>query len=137
MSETESRWRCKVVVLRREGGRVRFGVARRPAAGAAPGGVAFPTGPFPNLLAIDAALAAFAREKLGIERVRIHERFVERPDPEGAIYYLIEAEHPSPGGAAGTLTWLDAADAARRLDPPDRVALARAIRFLSGTGAAP
>ena len=116
---------------------MRFGVAGRPAPGAAPAGVAFPTGPFPNLLAIDAALAAFAREELGIERVRIHERFVERPDPEGAIYYLIEAEEASPGKSRDALTWLDAADAARRLDPPDRAALARAIRFLSGTGAAP
>jgi hypothetical protein len=127
MSETESQWRCKVIVMHRAEGRVRFGLTEGD------GRLAVPWAPFASLLAIDAALVAFARETLGLEGIRIHERFVERPDPLGAIYYLVEAE-PPPGEAA--LVWREAAHVLREepegLGTADRKALALAMRFLSG-----
>lgn len=139
MSETESPWRCKVIVLRREAGRVRFGLVQEPREASGLAFAAMPPGrPFPNLLTIDRALEDFAREALGLERVRIHERFVERPERRGAIYYLVEADllagraHAALPAAGPALLWREAAEAAAKLDPPDRAALALAMRYLAG-----
>ena len=128
-NEPKSRIGCKVILLHRPGGRVRFGIVE------AEGGAEFPVAPFPDLLAIDRELAAFAAESLGLGEPAVHERFVERPDPRGALYYLVEdlARPDSPAGtAARPVRWLDARDVAQRVGPTDRNALAKAMIFLSG-----
>lgn len=119
-----------MIVLRRKGTLIQFGAA----AGDAP--AAFPWAPFPDLLAIDTALRGWVRESLGLKPIRIHERFVERPDPEGAIYYLVETSG-APAAPDIPLQWLDAGQAARLLARADRAALARAMRYLAGAAARP
>lgn len=100
------------------------------------GRTALPWAPFPNLLAIDATLRDWAHDTLGLEAIAIHDRFVERPDPAGALYYLIESGPLDTVTASmepnAPLRWLDTADALRRLAQPDRAALAKAVRFLAG-----
>ena len=91
---------------------MRFGVVE------AERGAEFPAASFPGLLAIDRELAAFAAESLGLGAPRIHERFVERPDPRGALYYLVEE--------------LSRPEVAERVGQADRKALAKAMFYLSG-----
>ncbi len=108
---------------------MRFGIVE------AEGGAEFPAAPFPGLLAIDRELAAFAAESLGLGAPRIHERFVERPDIRGALYYLVEelSRPDSPAGsAAWPVRWLHAAEVAERVGQADRKALAKAMIYLSG-----
>ena len=128
-NEPKSRIGCKVILFHRPGGRVRFGVVE------AERGAEFPAASFPGLLAIDRELAAFAAESLGLGEPRIHERFVERPDPRGALYYLVEelSRPESPAGSAALpVRWLHAAEVAERVGQADRKALAKAMIYLSG-----
>ncbi len=117
---------CRVILLRREGGQFRFGL-REDAAGKAH----LPAMPFPNLLAIDQALETFARHELGLSNPLVHSKFVERPDPQGSLYYLVEARSPFRSATEGTV-WMEARRAAERLGTEERKALARAIGYLSG-----
>ena len=116
---------CKVILLQRRHGQMRFGIL-------APGrGGGFAPMPFPDLLAMDQALEAFASGELGLGHPEVHGRFVERPLPDGMLYYLVEerAREKSP---ARDIEWLDARAAAERLEGEDRGALARAMGYLSG-----
>ena len=127
---------CKVILLRREAGQIRFGVRNDSEA---PG---FPTIPFPNLLAIDQALEDFARQELGWADPIAHAKFVERPDPNGSLYYLVEEQAQSPQKAqspqeTAEIDWLEARPASQRLGAEDRRALARAMGYLSGQHFAP
>lgn len=123
--EAKSRTACKVILVHRRGGRIRFGLADE-----APDG-GFAAMPLPDLLGIDTALEAFAREALGLGQPSAHARFVERPHPQGRLYYLVE-ELAGPESPARGVAWLDAREALARLDIADRQALARAIAYLSG-----
>lgn len=128
---------CKVILLLRLAGQVRFGVRNED------GSRGFPTMPFPNLLAIDQALEEFARGELGLADPIAHGIFVERPDPNGSLYYLVEERAQPPRKAQSArearsawegagIDWMEARPAAQSLGPEDRRALARAMGYLSG-----
>ncbi|MBI4082060.1 MAG: hypothetical protein HY423_05560 [Candidatus Lambdaproteobacteria bacterium] len=121
---------CKVIVIRRVGATIEFGLRRATL------DEGLPVLPMPDLLAIDQALLAFGREALALRDPDVHGRFVERPAAGRWLFYLLEerAPHPQPRadtGAERVLEWRDFAGVLPRLPPEDRKAVALAIRYLA------
>ncbi len=116
---------CKVVLFRRAGRDVRFGLRDEE------GRQGFPALAFPDLMEIDSALLAFGRETLGLVQPKVHGRFVERPSPTGWLFYLLEECAPPGPGEGDCVHWGELGRVMPELDPEERKALVRAIRYLT------
>ncbi|MBI3993596.1 MAG: hypothetical protein HY342_09995 [Candidatus Lambdaproteobacteria bacterium] len=114
---------CKVILFRRQGAAVHFGLRLA-------GAVAeIPVMPMPDLAELETALAEFAATNLHLREPRVHERFVGRPHEAGWLYYLVEEVHP-PHETDQDILWDVLPALAPRLGQEDRKALVLAVRFL-------
>ena len=122
-SKTERQPGCKVIVFRRSGAVIQFGLVPRD------DGLGFPIMAFPDPYGIDRALIGFALETLGLHDPKVHERFVARPHEQGWLFYLLE-ERPVAGAAAPEVTWRELHRARDDVNQEERKALVKAIQYL-------
>lgn len=115
---------CKVILFRRSGITIQFGLIPNP-----PDDLEIPAMPLPDLLMLEPALMEFATTELRVRTPRVHAKFVGRPHRDGWLYYLVEETH-APNGLASSIVWDIIPALATRVAQQDRKALVLAVRFL-------